>query len=105
MVNLEEEAKLWYEGFPPASLYSLKDFYSAFCKKYRKDYPSLELIENFRGNFESLILHLGIDMDDEELMDYEIKEALSEFNSQSSYSPKECLNLVYKKNMSRKLFL
>ena len=40
------------------------------------DYPSLELIENFCGNFESLILHLGIDMDDEDLMDHEIKEAI-----------------------------
>ena len=82
MITLEEEARLWYEELPPASLYSLKDFYSAFCKKYRKDYPSLGLIENFYGNFKSLILHLGIDIDDEELMDYETKEALSKFSYQ-----------------------
>ena len=89
MVTLEEEAMLWYEGLPPAGLYSLKDFYSTFCKKYKKDYPSLELIENFCGNFESLILHLGIDMVGEELMDYEIKEALLDFDSQLSCSSEE----------------
>ena len=49
-------------------------------KKYKKDYPSLELIENFCGNFEGLMLCLGIDVDDEDLLNWEIKEALSEFN-------------------------
>jgi len=92
MVTLEEKAILWYEGLPHASLYSLKYFYSAFCKKNRKDYPSLELIENFCGNFEILILHLGIDMDDEELMDYEMKEALLEFNCQLSCSSEELVS-------------
>ena len=81
MITLEEEARLWYEGLPPASLYSLKDFCSSFCKKYRKAYLSLGMIENFYGNFKRLILHLGIDIDDDELMDYEIKEALSYFSA------------------------
>ena len=40
METLEEKARLWYEGLPPTSLYSLKDFYSDFCKKYKKYYPS-----------------------------------------------------------------
>ena len=84
METLEEKAKLWYEGLPPSSLYSLKDFYSSFCENYKENYPSLEMIENFYGNFESLVLYLGIDMDDEDLMNDEIKEALLEFNCQSS---------------------
>ena len=86
METLEEKARLWYEGMPPASLYSLKCFYSSFCENYKEYHPSIELIENFCGNFESLMLHLGIDMDDEDLMNDEIKEALLEFNCQSSCS-------------------
>ena len=35
MVTLEEEARLWYEGMPPIGLYSLKDFYLAFCKNIK----------------------------------------------------------------------
>ena len=76
METLEEKARLWYEGFPPASLYSLKDFYSSLCENYKEDHPSIELIENFCGNFESLVLCLGIDMDDEDLINDEIKEVL-----------------------------
>ena len=80
METLEEKYRLWYEGLPLASLYSFKDFYSAFCENYNENYPSLELIENFCGNFESLMLRLGIDMYEEDLMNDEIKEALLEFN-------------------------
>ena len=84
MATLEEKAILWYEGLPPTSIYSLKDFYSTFYENYKGNYPSLELIENLCGNFESLMLHLGIDMDDEDLIGDEFKEALLEFNCQSS---------------------
>ena len=80
MITLEEKARLWYEGLPPASLYFLRDFYSSFCKNYKENDPSLELIENFCGNFESVVLYLGFDMDNEDLMNDEIKEALLEFN-------------------------
>lgn len=86
MATLEEKSILWYEGLPPTSLYSLKDFYSAFYENYKEDHPSIELIESFCGNFESLVLYPGIDMDDEDLMNHEIKEALLEFNYQSSCS-------------------
>lgn len=70
----------------------LRIYIHLFVKKYKKDYPSLELIKKFCGNFESLMLHLGIDMDDEELMDHEIKEALFEFNYQSSCSSEELVS-------------
>ena len=33
MMTLEEEARFWYEGLPPISIYSLKDFLLFFCKK------------------------------------------------------------------------
>ena len=37
METLEEKTRLWYEGLPPASLYSLKDFYSVFCENYKEN--------------------------------------------------------------------
>ena len=80
METLEERARLWYEGLPPAILYSLEDFYSYFCKNDKEIHPPIEMVENFYGNFESLFQYLGIDMDDEDLMNDEIKEALLEFN-------------------------
>ena len=76
METLEEKAKLWYERLPPTSLYSLKDFYTAFCENYKENHPSIELVKNLYGKFESLFQHLGIDIDDEDLMNDEIKEAL-----------------------------
>jgi hypothetical protein len=68
MATLEGEARSWYEGLPSASLFSLEDFYSVFCVNYKKSYPSLVLIENFCGKFYNLIQHMGIDIDDEDLM-------------------------------------
>ena len=52
--TLEENARFLYESRLPASIRSLKVFYSAFCKRYNKDHPSLELIENLCGNFRVL---------------------------------------------------
>ena len=89
MLTLEEMARFWYESRPPASISSIKDFYLVFYKRFGRHHLSPELIEALCGDLESLILYLGIDMDGEELMDYEIKEALLEFNSQSSYSSEE----------------
>jgi hypothetical protein len=86
METLEEKEILQYEGFPTTILYSLKDFYLAFYEYYKENHPSIELAENFCGNFESLFQHLGIDMDDEDLMNDEIKESLLEFKCQSSCS-------------------
>ena len=73
METLEEGERLWYEGFPSASLYSLKDFYSTFCENYKESHPFIELVENFCGKFESLFQHLGIGIDDEDLTNDEIK--------------------------------
>ena len=44
--TLEEKGRLWYEGLPHASIYSLKDFYSVFSKNYKENYPSIVLVEN-----------------------------------------------------------
>ena len=39
------------------------------------------LVENFCRDFENLFQHMGIDIDDEDLMDEEIKEAMFELSS------------------------
>ena len=69
METLEERARLWYERLPLASLYSLEYFYSVFCKKYKESYPSIVLVENFYENLDNIFQHMGIDVDDEDLMD------------------------------------
>ena len=51
MATLEERTRLWYERLSPTSIYALEDFYSAFCENYKEIYPSIELVENFCGNF------------------------------------------------------
>ena len=89
MLTLQEMAKFWYEDRPPASISSIKDFYLAFCKRFGKHHLSPKLIEALCGDLESLISYLGTDMDGEELMDCEIKEALAEFDSKSGCSSEE----------------
>ena len=81
MKTLEEESRSWYEGLPSASLFSLEDFYSIFCVNYKESYPSLVLVENLCGNFHNLIQHMGIDINDEDLMYDEIEESLYELTS------------------------
>ena len=107
METLEERERLWYEGLPPASLYSLKDLHSTFCENYKESHPFIELVENFCGNFESIFQHLGIDMDDEDLMNDEINEALLEFSCQSccSSSVSFFYSLFHKENIEEVVFL
>ena len=81
MATLEERARLWYERFPTATIYSLEDLYSMFCNKYKESYPSTVLVENFCENLDNIFQHMGIDVDDKYLMDNEIKEALFELSS------------------------
>jgi hypothetical protein len=80
MATLEDNARSWYEGFPFASLCSLKYFHAVFCDNYKQHYPSLLLIENLCGKFEDLFQLIGIDMDDQDIMDDEIEEALFELS-------------------------
>ena len=87
MLTLEENARFWYETRPPASICSLKDFYLDFCKKYNRGRPSEELIQNLCGNIENLMLYLGAEVDDEGLINEEIKEAPLESDCQSSCTP------------------
>ena len=68
MASLEDDARLWYEGLPAASIYSLKDFHIIFCKNYKQYYPALWLIESFCGRFEDLFQFIGIDIDDSDIM-------------------------------------
>ena len=81
MTTLEERERSWYERFPSASLYSLEDLYSMFCKIYKESYPSIVLVENFCENIDNIFQHMGIDVDDEDLTNDEIKEALFELSS------------------------
>jgi hypothetical protein len=98
METLEERERLWYERLPHASLYSLEDFYSVFCKKYKESYPSIVLVENLCENIDNIFQHMGIDVDDEDLMDDEIKEALFELSSHQ----KEKVETSYHNNQENK---
>ena len=39
MATLEDEAWSWYESFPPACIYCLKDFHALFIERYQESYP------------------------------------------------------------------
>lgn len=78
MATLEEKARTWYEKLPHASIYSLQDFYAVFCENYKRDHPSLALVESISANLEDLCQLLAIDVYDEDVMDIEIREALTE---------------------------
>ena len=80
MATLEGRARSWYEELPSASLYSLDDFYKVLCKNYKGSYPTLVLVEYFCGNFKNLFQHMGIDIDDQDLIDNDIREALFEIS-------------------------
>ena len=62
MASLEDDARLWYEGLPPASIYSINDFHMIFCKNYKQHHPTLRLIESFCGRFEDIFQFIGIDI-------------------------------------------
>ena len=92
MVTLEEEARFWYEGLPPTSICSLRDFFSSFCKKYNRGRPSKELIENLCGYIEDIMLYLGVEVDDRALVKDEIKEAPLKYDCQSRCSSEELVS-------------
>jgi len=75
---LEEKARSWYENLPTASICSLNHFHTAFYDKYKEDYPSLLLVQNYCHNFESFIQYMEDYYDDDQFMDDEILEALEE---------------------------
>ena len=81
METLKERARLWYERLPTTSMYSLEGFYLVFCKKYKESYPSIVLVENLCENSDNIFQHMGIDINDDDLMDDEIKESLFELSS------------------------
>jgi len=81
MATLEERARSWYEDLPPAGIFSLQDFYSVFCENYKDNHPSLVLVERFCANLENLCQLMGIDEYDEDVLDSEVREALSELSA------------------------
>ena len=81
METLEDNARSWYEGLQLGSLCSLKDFYSVFCGNYKESHSAIVLIEKLCGNFKNSFHYMGIDIDDKDLMDDGIEEALLELFS------------------------
>ena len=78
MATLEGKAQSWYEYFPTACIYSLKDFHDLFIERYKDSYPSLNLVhdccKHAYGFIESLEKYYGED----NFMDHWIMEALYE---------------------------
>ena len=81
MATLEEKARTWYEKLPHASVYSLQEFYAVFCENYKSNHPSLALVESVSANLEDLCQLMAIDVYDEDVMDSEIREALTELSA------------------------
>ena len=46
LATLEGKAQSWYESFPPACIYCLKDFHAMFIERYKDSYPSLNLVQD-----------------------------------------------------------
>ena len=80
MITLQDDARVWYEWLPPASICSLEDFYSALCERYETYHYSSEMVENLCGSMAKLLLYLGIGVDGEDLLDWEIRETLLKIN-------------------------
>ena len=78
MATLEDEARFWYESFPPASIYCLKDLHAMFFEKYKESYPSLILVQNCCSHVHNFIEDLENGYGNNKLMDEEIMEALYE---------------------------
>lgn len=58
MASLEGKSRSWYEKLSPGSLYSLKDFHSAFFERYKVSYPYLLLVEYCCKYVERFIQHM-----------------------------------------------
>jgi hypothetical protein len=82
MATLEDKARSWYEGFPSASLCSLKYFHAVFYEHFKEFCLPLPWAEKCCAYFEDFFQYLVNMYGDEENTDDEIKEALYEFSSQ-----------------------
>jgi hypothetical protein len=82
MATLEGRERLWYEGLKPGSLYSLKYFHITFFKHYGKSNSSSLVFEDCCEFCEHFIKYLENVFGNEECMNDEIIEALSEYSAQ-----------------------
>ena len=78
VASLEENARYLYKNLPVASICSLNHFHIVFHDKYKEDYPSLLLVQNYCDNFQSFIQYLEGYYDDDQFMNDEILKALEE---------------------------
>jgi len=78
MATLEGKTWSWYENFPHACIYSLKDFHLVCFEKYREAYPSFLLTKDCCDQLENFIQELESVYGDEEFMEDEILDALNE---------------------------
>lgn len=76
MATLEGEAQSWYENFPTACIYCLKDFHALFIERYKDSYPSLNLVHDCCKHAYGFIESLEKYYEDDNFMDHEIMEAL-----------------------------
>ena len=78
MATLENEARSWYESFPPSCTYCLKYCHTIFFERQKESCPSLILVQNCCKHVNSFIENLENFYGDDEFMDDEIMEALYE---------------------------
>jgi len=78
LATLEGEAQSWYENFPTACIYCLKDFHAMFIERYKESYPSLNLVQDCCKHAYGFIESLEKYYEDDNFMDEEIMEVLYE---------------------------
>lgn len=78
LATLEGEAQSWYENFPVACIYCLKDFHDMFIERYKESYPSLNLVQDCCKHAYGFIESLEKYYEDDNFMDEENMEALCE---------------------------
>ena len=84
--TLEVNARKWYEGLDPGSLFSLKDFHKVFYEHYKENCSYLSLAENCCDQSEDIIQYLvNIDEDLGNWHPEILLEAVHEFHSQIIY--------------------
>ena len=78
LATLEGTTQSWYESFPSACIYCLRDFHAMIIERYKDSYPSLNLVQDYCKHAYSFIESLEKYYEDDNFMDDEIMEALYE---------------------------
>jgi len=78
MFSLEGYARSWYEGLLAGSLSSLKDFHTIFHEHFKRNYPSLLLLQYCCSHDREFIENVKDECGDNQYLDEEALDILHE---------------------------